>query len=166
MLPVHCLTRSISCRSAAYSPYNNVNLSFINFHERLRTSYRILFRHYRLASSAQQYLFHYQRGHLEPYFLYFPFYFLLFNLATLLFSISFSNYSSWNSSFLSSSPFSYPHFYHIRFLFTSRLSLFLSRFISHYSTIPPLILSFCHFTNTFFPLSLTISFSPDILVKN
>lgn len=154
MLPVHCLTRSISCRSAAYSPYNNVNLSFINFHERLRTSYSYpIFRHYRLASSAQQYLlFHYQRGHLEPYF---PLLSSFFNLATLLFPISFSQpfFLKFLISFFFI-PFSY---------FTSTLLLYSFSF--HFSFVPfPFTLHFslfynssplCHFTNIFsFSLSL------------
>lgn len=150
MLPVHCLTRSISCRSAAYSPYNNVNLSFINFHERLRTSYpysnviALYLRHNNTYSATKGAI----QNHIFPLFLS-----SFFNLATLLFPISF--FQLFFLKFLIS--FFFPLFIlhihtserHIRFLFSSHLFLFFSRFISHHSTISLPILSFRHFTNTF-----------------
>lgn len=149
MLPVHCLTRSISCRSAAYSPYNNVNLSFINFHERLRTSYRILFRHYRLASSAQQWLFHHQRGPFGTIFSlhFFPSTFFFLILPHCYFLSRFSNYSSSNSSFLSSFPLFTLHIHtSLLYSFSFHFSFlpFHASFLTN-STIPLLILSFMSF---------------------
>lgn len=51
MPTVHCLTRSISCQSTAYSSCSNVNLSFISFHEHSRG--RLLFRPRRFTLRLQ-----------------------------------------------------------------------------------------------------------------
>lgn len=124
MLPVHCLTRSISCRSAAYSPYNNVNLSFINFHERLRTSYphsnviALYLRHNNTYSATKGAI----QNHIFPLFLS-----SFFNLATLLFPISF--FQLFFLKFLIS--FFFPLF--ILHIHTSAIFVFFSLLICSFS---------------------------------